>query len=70
MRTLVDKRWRISLYRGVPWGELYDLETDPHELHNLWDDPASAPWKLALTERLVQKMMELSERSPRPTHTA
>jgi arylsulfatase A-like enzyme len=70
MRTLVDECWRISVYRGVPWGELYDLETDPHELHNLWDDPASAPWKLALTERLVQKMMELSERSPRPTHTA
>src|SRR5262249_10461643 len=25
MRTLVDNRWRISVYRGVPWGELYDL---------------------------------------------
>jgi arylsulfatase A-like enzyme len=70
MRTLVDKRWRITSYRGVPWGELYDLNADPHELDNLWDDPASGPQKLALTERLVQKMMELSERSPRPTHVA
>lgn len=70
MRTLVDACWRVTLYRGVPWGELYDLESDPDELHNLWDEPASAPWKLALTERLVQTMMELAETSPRPTHTA
>ena len=68
MRTLVDDRWRITLYRGVPWGELYDLAADPHELHNLWDEPAHAADKLALTERLAQKMMALAERSPRPTH--
>jgi arylsulfatase A-like enzyme len=70
MRTLVDRRWRITLYRGVPWGELYDLEADPHELHNLWDEPESASAKLELTKRLAQKKMELAERSPRPTHTA
>jgi arylsulfatase A-like enzyme len=70
MRTLVDNRWRITLYRGVPWGELYNLEADPHELHNRWDEPESASAKLELIERLVQKMMELAERSPRPTHTA
>jgi hypothetical protein len=54
----------------VPWGELYDLEADPHELHNLWDEAGSAAVKAELTERLVQKMLELAERSPRPTHTA
>jgi arylsulfatase A-like enzyme len=70
MRTLVDHRWRISVYRNVPWGELYDLKADPHELHNLWDEPGSAAIRHALTERLVQKMMDMAERSPRPTHTA
>jgi arylsulfatase A-like enzyme len=70
MRTLVDDRWRISVYRNVPWGELYDLAADPHELHNLWDEPASTGIRRELTERLVQKMMEMAERSPRPTHTA
>jgi arylsulfatase A-like enzyme len=70
MRTLVDRRWRFTIYRGVPWGELYDLQDDPQELHNLWDEPASAAQKCELSGRLVQKMMELAEHSPSPTHTA
>jgi len=70
MRTLVDQRWRITYYRGVPWGELYDLTNDPLEIDNLWDDPAAANAKRELTERLVHKMMELAERSPLPTRSA
>jgi arylsulfatase A-like enzyme len=70
MRTLVDQRYRITYYRGVPWGEFYDLETDPLEMDNLWDDPAAAGAKRAMTERLMHKMMELAERSPLPTRTA
>ena len=65
MRTLVDERWRITLYRSVPWGELYDLAADPHELHNLWDEPASAGIRHELTERLVQKMMEHGGAQPK-----
>jgi arylsulfatase A-like enzyme len=70
MRTLVDHRWRITYYRGVPWGEFYDLENDPLEMDNLWDDPAAANAKRAATERLLHKMMELAERSPLPTRSA
>lgn len=70
MRTLVDRRYRITYYRGVPWGEFYDLDNDPHEMDNLWDDPAAAKAKQEMTERLLHKMMELAERSPRPTRTA
>jgi arylsulfatase A-like enzyme len=70
MRTLVDRRYRITYYRGVSWGELYDLENDPLELENLWDDPAAVGPKRDMTERLIHKMMEMAERSPRPTRTA
>jgi arylsulfatase A-like enzyme len=70
MRTLVDDRWRITVYRGVPWGEMYDLANDPHEMHNLWDEPDAQATRLMLTDRLVHKMMTMADRSPRPTHTA
>jgi len=70
MRTLVDQRGRITFYGGAPWGELYDLQADPHEMHNLWDDPGAITLKQEMTERLVQKMIAMAERSPQPSHRA
>jgi hypothetical protein len=56
------------MYLGADWGELYDLNADPQERRNLWHtEPAI---RGALLEQLVQKMMELSDRSPRPTRIA
>src|SRR5205085_1440274 len=34
LRTVITDRYRLSLYDGVPWGELYDLREDPDELAN------------------------------------
>jgi arylsulfatase A-like enzyme len=70
MRSLVTAQHRLSLYDGVPWGELYDRARDPDEMINLWDDPASADLRAALVLRLARKMIELSETSPNPTATA
>ena len=36
-----DRRYKLSIYHGHGKGELYDLERDPWEHENLWDDPAS-----------------------------
>lgn len=70
LRTLVTRRWRLSLYHGVPWGELYDLDNDPHEARNLWDDPESRSIRAELTERLVRELMDTCDRSPLPTGIA
>lgn len=32
-----DRKWKIVFYLGESYGELYDLEDDPHETKNLWD---------------------------------
>jgi arylsulfatase len=34
-----DKRYKLIVYHGYDIGELFDLETDPGEFQNLWDDP-------------------------------
>jgi arylsulfatase A-like enzyme len=70
MRTLVTARWRLTVYRGVEWGELYDLQEDPLEMVNLWDDPESAETRRQLLFQLVQEMQELADDSPLPTARA
>jgi arylsulfatase A-like enzyme len=69
-RSLVTERYRISLYDGAAWGELYDREADPDESINLWDDPRAQDIKAEMLFRLAQKMIALSETSPNPTASA
>jgi len=70
VHTLVDPRWRISVFAGARWGELYDLANDPGEFDNLWDEPAHAAVKARLIERLLQAEIEHVDRVPRPTALA
>lgn len=39
---------KIVVYHTHETGELYDLERDPHEFNNLWDDPDRAEMKTRL----------------------
>lgn len=70
MRTVITDRHRLSVYAGVPWGELYDLESDPHEMINRWSDPAYRNVRSDLSLELAQSMLGFSETSPHPTNLA
>jgi arylsulfatase A-like enzyme len=53
VRCLVTDRHRLSIYPGFADGELFDLERDPDELHNLWYKPEARDLRLQLQARLM-----------------
>lgn len=53
IRTYIDDRYKITLYRGRDAGELFDLQKDPGEIHNRFDDPEYAELRAELLERFM-----------------
>jgi len=45
-----DARYKLSVYHSHGLGELYDLDEDRWEFHDLWDDPASQAKKSELIQ--------------------
>lgn len=43
-------RHKLVSYHGHAWGELFDLERDPHEFDNLWADPAQSDVRFRLLQ--------------------
>lgn len=64
MRSVLDERYRMSLYDGVEWGELYDLEEDPHELVNLWNE--NQMLRARMMEKLAYGVLAHLDTSPYP----
>ena len=55
-----DDRWKLVHYRDRPYGELYNLQSDPWEKQNLWDDPAAAKEKARLQNHLVDHLIGIA----------
>jgi len=53
LKTYVNSRYKITVYYDRDYGEIFDLEADPGEVNNLWDDPASADLKRELLMKYI-----------------
>lgn len=62
-----DGRYKLSIYHGTGLGELFDHQTDPQEVNDLWDDPASQSLRAQLTARHFDAMMLASGGGPART---
>ncbi|NIK75135.1 putative sulfatase [Paenibacillus castaneae] len=47
-KTYVDERYKLTVYYKQTYGELFDLQEDPGEVNNLWNDPDFAALKSEL----------------------
>lgn len=57
--------WKIQVDM-LGSGYLYNLASDPCEVHNLWDDPACLSAKAMMLEELVSLMLRASDPLPPP----
>jgi arylsulfatase A-like enzyme len=57
-------KYKLSLCDKPRAGELYDLEKDPGEFNNVWDDPHYRDTREMMLELLVARMIEATDPSP------
>lgn len=51
LRTYIDDRYKLTVYRDHDYGEMFDLKADPLERQNLWHDPNMAALRGELFRR-------------------
>ncbi|MFC1452941.1 sulfatase-like hydrolase/transferase [Verrucomicrobiota bacterium] len=68
LKTVVTRDRKLTVYHGRPFGELYDLASDPGEMTNHWADPTYAGDRQALIARLLDHMEPLERRVPRTSY--
>ena len=52
-KTYLDSRYKITVYYNCDYGELFDLKKDPHEINNLWSQPAFSKLKQEMLKKLI-----------------
>ena len=63
-RAIRDDRWKLIRYPLVDRTQLFDLQTDPHELNNLADKSEYIPKISELTELLNKEMRSYADPFP------
>jgi len=58
LRTYIEERYKLTVYRTLNHGELFDLLEDSEERRNLWHEPAAQPLKQELLLRFLQATLE------------
>ena len=64
MTSVRTQNWKLTLCDKPRSGELYDLEKDPGEFTNLWNDPHHKDSQEMMLQKLVARMIETTDPLP------
>jgi arylsulfatase A-like enzyme len=68
LKTIVTDRYKITYYPTKSYGELYDLQKDPGEINNLWDEPSFQNIKQTMLMNLLDELESTETRAERYTY--
>lgn len=57
-------QWKLNVYHGNEYGELFDLAEDPDECNNLWEDPGVRDIKNELIRKSFDASMVITDPGP------
>ena len=63
-RTFVTERWQLTLWDGIDEGCLFDRDSDPEQLCNLWHSKPHEAVKHELMEKMLREMIRLGDTAP------
>ncbi len=64
MTSVRTAKWKLNFCDKPKMGELYDLEKDPGEFHNLWNNPHYKDTQEMMLQTLVSRMIETTDPLP------
>ena len=70
LRGVRTREAKLTFEFGSRAGELYDLKQDPHEMHNLFDDPAARGLRDELMQRLLSRPQDFRDPLAQPVGPA
>ncbi|MBM4048937.1 MAG: DUF4976 domain-containing protein, partial [Planctomycetes bacterium] len=56
--------WKLIHYPGCPYGELYNLQSDPGEFDNLWADPGYRAKRAEMERLLLDRLLDAQDPLP------
>jgi len=63
-RILINDTHKLAFYANCPYGELYDVNADPHHIHNLWSRAEHQSLKFDMLTRIASH--DAGKRRPNP----
>lgn len=64
LTSVRTEKWKLNFCLNPRSGELFDLENDPGEYTNLWDDPHHKDTREMMMETMVARMIETTDPLP------